>query len=852
MKKAVKALLLSLALTLVLGAAALAEDQLVLPASTREIRSEAFKGTDIVEAVLPEGIDTIGSEAFADCAALTRINLPASLRRIAADAFRNCPDLVATVELGSRAQAFCRSAGVRYQCDPDALTILRAADYQGYELDALYVSVMAPLGSDGLLLYDETGALLASWTAAEGYRDPLAQYWNFDCGYVFPEDMGETHAQWTYVLTAGETRGAPWAITVDYEPGLNSLVSDYDIGNIWDLVAGEETTLTVYFEQETHYLRLLDGDGSVLLEASDFWADVTDGSCEFALTFDQPGEYELHLLASVDGQTWKRCSYVAYATVSEANSVATRVNYFGAPAFASDGCAFKFWGNADSSANYIGLFEGDVLLESWAYEDMDYFYHSISGPGEHELTLRASLDGENWTASGETATVRVVPEPVVTNTRYMGYAALAGDCELEVWDYTTTPNARYLALFDEDGQLLYRLEESSSSLADGEIERSWNGHLPFTIMEPGEYAYSLRASADGESYGPPQEVPYTISPRNYVSEVSQESWAGTEALLRIETALTATQLRITDWQGNALDLTVEGEPEAEVFEKEWLVRCAFPAEGEYLVFIQAADGEQWGDAYMYAVRVGDSEETEPPAEICGFNAAFGTRIAARIRFRCETLAEADLSAITAIRLCGFDGAELHSWGPADLALEENSDGVVSELLTWDLGAPGTYCFYDELAFADGSFRRNYHRIPTTNAEDLCNYDSTDAVRMVFGDLVWTQVQVYDSYLFDQPEGLPVPALTPRSAPGRFYLLAKWDPTDFALVGETDLTICGVKPGMTMDEAREALELAGAHPTEGVLNDEIWQYRGVRFDYINVSFTDGIVTSIDTYTYSGEG
>ena len=635
MKKAVKALFLSLALTLALGAAALAEDRLVLPASTREIRSEAFKGTDIVEAVLPEGIDTIGSEAFADCAALTRINLPASLRRIAADAFRNCPDLVATVELGSRAQAFCRSAGVRYQCDPDALTILKAEDCKEFNGDTLTVSVMAPLGCDGLLLYDETGALLASWTAAEGYRNEVAQYWYL--GYEFPEDMGETQAQWTYVLTAGETRGAPRTIAVNsQQPSIDSLVDYFEIRNSWALVVGKETTLTAYFAQETHYLRLEDGDGNALLEASDFWANVTDDACEFALTFDQPGEYELHLLASVDGQTWKRCSYVADVVVSDG------VYSFSAPAFASDGCAFKFWGNADSSANYIGLFEGDVLLESWAYEDMDYFYHSISGPGDHELTLRASLDGENWIASGDTATVRVVSEPTITYTRYMGYYAIAGDCELEVWDYTTTPNARYLALFDEDGQLIYRLEESSSALEDEGLERTWYGHLPFTVLEPGKYAYSLRASADGEHYGPPQEVTYTIGPRNEVQDVCLESSTGTEALLRIETALTATQLRITDWQGNALDLTVEGEPEAEVFEKEWLVRCGFPAEGEYPVFIQAADGDQWGDAYMYAVRVGDHEETEPPAEICGFNAAFGTRIAARIRFRCETLAEAAL------------------------------------------------------------------------------------------------------------------------------------------------------------------------------------------------------------------
>jgi len=66
---------------------------LTLPTSTKTIEEQAFKGdTSIDEVVLPEGIESIGAEAFAD-SSLTQINLPESIASIADDAFDG-PDKV--------------------------------------------------------------------------------------------------------------------------------------------------------------------------------------------------------------------------------------------------------------------------------------------------------------------------------------------------------------------------------------------------------------------------------------------------------------------------------------------------------------------------------------------------------------------------------------------------------------------------------------------------------------------------------------------------------------------------------------------------------------------------------------
>ena len=78
-------------------------DGLRLPGGLRSIEEEAFSGdSSISSVVLPEGIEEIGSRAFAD-SGLKQITLPASLQWIAEDAFAGCDGLRVTAEMGTYA-----------------------------------------------------------------------------------------------------------------------------------------------------------------------------------------------------------------------------------------------------------------------------------------------------------------------------------------------------------------------------------------------------------------------------------------------------------------------------------------------------------------------------------------------------------------------------------------------------------------------------------------------------------------------------------------------------------------------------------------------------------------------------
>lgn len=57
------------------------------------IGERAFQETDIVHVVVPEGVCSIGYQAFANCEMLERIQLPASITDMAYKAFASCPKL---------------------------------------------------------------------------------------------------------------------------------------------------------------------------------------------------------------------------------------------------------------------------------------------------------------------------------------------------------------------------------------------------------------------------------------------------------------------------------------------------------------------------------------------------------------------------------------------------------------------------------------------------------------------------------------------------------------------------------------------------------------------------------------
>lgn len=87
--------------------------QVKLPASTFYVDDEAFVGNSTIQSVVaPDGLQVIGTRAFADCANLKCITLPDSVSYIAEDAFENTPDVVIFASAGSYAWQWAEKQGV--------------------------------------------------------------------------------------------------------------------------------------------------------------------------------------------------------------------------------------------------------------------------------------------------------------------------------------------------------------------------------------------------------------------------------------------------------------------------------------------------------------------------------------------------------------------------------------------------------------------------------------------------------------------------------------------------------------------------------------------------------------------
>lgn len=87
--------------------------QVKLPASTFYVDDEAFVGNSTIQAVVAlDGLQVIGTRAFADCANLKCITLPDSVSHIAEDAFENTPDVVIFASVGSYAWQWAEKQGI--------------------------------------------------------------------------------------------------------------------------------------------------------------------------------------------------------------------------------------------------------------------------------------------------------------------------------------------------------------------------------------------------------------------------------------------------------------------------------------------------------------------------------------------------------------------------------------------------------------------------------------------------------------------------------------------------------------------------------------------------------------------
>lgn len=69
------------------------DGELTIPKGVRKINTAAFDYCKITKAVIPEGVEVIGQEAFQSCVELIEVSLPESLKIIEGYAFANCSKL---------------------------------------------------------------------------------------------------------------------------------------------------------------------------------------------------------------------------------------------------------------------------------------------------------------------------------------------------------------------------------------------------------------------------------------------------------------------------------------------------------------------------------------------------------------------------------------------------------------------------------------------------------------------------------------------------------------------------------------------------------------------------------------
>lgn len=101
--KAFKALRLVLIISLLLFIASPASADVLLPEGLIAIEDQAFVGAAWLSGrcAIPEGVQTIGAEAFSGCTRLTELSIPASVTRIGSRAFAGCSGLTGTLTLSS-------------------------------------------------------------------------------------------------------------------------------------------------------------------------------------------------------------------------------------------------------------------------------------------------------------------------------------------------------------------------------------------------------------------------------------------------------------------------------------------------------------------------------------------------------------------------------------------------------------------------------------------------------------------------------------------------------------------------------------------------------------------------------
>ena len=112
-----------------------------LPAGLQIIEDEAFEGTAIVSIDLPETVESIGEQAFANITTLRKVNIPEKTKKIARTAFAGSNNVTITGAPGSYARTWARENGIPFTstivvyAGTDGVQIFANYSYQNFDID---------------------------------------------------------------------------------------------------------------------------------------------------------------------------------------------------------------------------------------------------------------------------------------------------------------------------------------------------------------------------------------------------------------------------------------------------------------------------------------------------------------------------------------------------------------------------------------------------------------------------------------------------------------------------------------------------------------------------------------------
>lgn len=118
-----------------------------LPDSLRVIEDEAFEGTAIVSAELPDSVERIGERAFADISVLRSVKIPDATKEIAKNAFEGSSQVSIIASFGSYASIYAKENGLAFV----PLTVMIAdngSEQNAARAEIGWISISADLAAD--------------------------------------------------------------------------------------------------------------------------------------------------------------------------------------------------------------------------------------------------------------------------------------------------------------------------------------------------------------------------------------------------------------------------------------------------------------------------------------------------------------------------------------------------------------------------------------------------------------------------------------------------------------------------------------------------------------------------------